>query len=162
VKNRIRSTLDVTLQAIVLVLMTALAVLVVVGVAFRKLGAALVWYDEVAAILLAWLTYYGAGLAALRGAHIGFPKLVSGAPPAWKQALEVVRLVIVVAFFGLTAWAGWRVLRVVAGTSLVSVPWIPVSLTQSVIPIAAVLFITAELVTFRTPPPPEPNDAGDP
>ncbi len=131
--------------------MTALAVLVIIGVAFRKFGAALVWYDEVAAILLAWLTYYGAGLAALRGAHIGFPKLIDAAPTGWKRSLELFRLGIVVAFFALTAWAGWRVLGVVGGTSLVSLPWVPVSLAQSVIPIAAFLFIGAELLNLATP-----------
>ena len=52
------------LEWTVLVLMTVLATIVVLGVVFRKTGAALVWYDEVASILLAWLTYYGAALAA--------------------------------------------------------------------------------------------------
>ena len=63
------------LEGAVLVLLASLAVVVVVGVGFRKAGAALVWYDEVASILLAWLTYYGAALAALRRAHIGVPTL---------------------------------------------------------------------------------------
>ena len=73
-----RTRFERLLEAIVLVLVGALAVVVVMGVGFRKFGAALVWYDEVASILLAWLTYYGAALAALKRAHIGFPK--PGAP----------------------------------------------------------------------------------
>ena len=40
------------------------------------------WYDEGASIMLAWLTYYGAALAALKRAHIGFPGLVNAMPPA--------------------------------------------------------------------------------
>ena len=63
------------MEGAVLVLLAGLALVVVVGVGFRKAGAALVWYDEVASILLAWLTYYGAALAALRRAHIGVPTL---------------------------------------------------------------------------------------
>ena len=31
---------------------------------YRKAGASLTWYDEIASILLAWVTYYGAALAA--------------------------------------------------------------------------------------------------
>ena len=57
-------------------LVAALAVVVVLGVGFRKAGAALVWYDEAASILLAWLTYYGAALVALTRGHIGVPVLV--------------------------------------------------------------------------------------
>ena len=42
---------------------------VVLGVVFRWDGEALSWYDEVASVQLAWLTYYGASLAALKRAH---------------------------------------------------------------------------------------------
>lgn len=135
------------LEYVVLGLVAGLAVLVVVGVAFRKLGAALVWYDEVAAILLSWLAYYGAALAALRRAHIGFPKLARRAPVAVRRGVYVLRTAVVIAFFAVTAWAGWRVLDVLGGTSLVGLPWMPTRVTQSVIPIGAVLFIVAELLT---------------
>ena len=46
--------------------MAALAVEVIAGVVFRYSGYALVWYDEVATILLAWVTYYGSALAVPR------------------------------------------------------------------------------------------------
>ena len=39
-------------------MMVALAVTVLLGVTFRFAGSALVWYDEVAAVQLAWITYY--------------------------------------------------------------------------------------------------------
>ena len=47
-------------------------------------------------------------------------------------------------FFALLAWTGWVVLDVLEGDTLVSLPWVPVQLTQSVIPIGAVLFILAQ------------------
>lgn len=128
--------------------MAALALLVVAAVIFRKAGAPLVWYDEVAPILLAWLTYYGAGLAALRRAHIGFPKLVDSAPRRLRLALLWAREAAVVGFFALAAWAGWRVLLVLDETYLVSLPWVPMRLTQSVIPIGAALFILTESLAF--------------
>ena len=73
--------------------MVALALVVVLGVVFRRLGAALVWYDEVASILLAWLTFYGAALAALHRAHIGFPKLVDGLGPRLRRTRRAPRSV---------------------------------------------------------------------
>ena len=74
---RWRRAFEGFLETVVLTLMGALVLVVLLGVSFRKAGAALVWYDEVAGILLAWLTFYGASLAALKRAHIGFPQVVS-------------------------------------------------------------------------------------
>ncbi len=133
------------LESVVLLLMTTLAVVVVLGVVFRKAGGALVWYDEVASILLAWLTYYAASLAALKRAHIGFPKLVESAGTRLRWSLVIFREITVVAFFVLVAWTGWQILQVLEGTYLVSLPWMPAQVAQSVIPIGAVLFVIAEL-----------------
>ena len=137
------------LEGAVLVLLASLAVVVVVGVGFRKAGAALVWYDEVASILLAWLTYYGAALAALRRAHIGVPTLAKRLHGRARFAIVLLAEVAVVAFFAAVAWAGWQVVRVLEGTSLVSLPSVPAALAQSVIPIGAVLFIVAQLLGLK-------------
>ena len=131
-----------------MILMAALAIVVILGVGFRKFGAPLVWYDEAASILLAWLTYYGAALAALKGTHIGFPKLVASAPLGLQRILLIIREVVVVGFFALIAWAGWQVIQILAGDRLTSLPWVPVAFTQSVIPIGGVLIALAELLTL--------------
>jgi TRAP-type C4-dicarboxylate transport system permease small subunit len=54
----------------------------------------------------------------------------------------------VLAFFVVLALAGMRVLSVLGGTSLVSLPWVPAAVAQSVIPIGAVLFIVAQIVSL--------------
>lgn len=146
--GKYRNAVEHFLEVVMLILMTALTVIVIVGVGFRKAGAALVWYDEVASILLTWLTYYGASLAALKRAHIGFPKLVYSMPPRLRLYLVVCRELIVVGFFVLVAWAGWRVLLILDGIYLASLPSVSARVTQSVIPIGAVLFIIAELLSF--------------
>ena len=146
--DKARQAFERFLEGVVVVLMTALTVLVVVGVAFRKGGAALVWYDEVASILLAWLTYYGAAFAALKRGHIGLGTVVALLPPPARTATKIVSELVVISFFVVTAWAGWRVVMVLGGTYLVSLPWVPVQLTQSVIPIGATLFIIAELLSL--------------
>ncbi len=136
------------LETIVILLMGSLATLVVVAVIFRKAGASVVWYDEVASVLLAWLTYYCASLAALKRAHIGFPKLVRAASRRTRWILYGVRELIVIGFFLIVAWSGWQVLVILEGDYLVSLPWVPTQLTQSVIPIGALLFVVAELLSF--------------
>jgi TRAP-type C4-dicarboxylate transport system permease small subunit len=147
-RRRFQKALQSALEFAVVALMVALALVVVLGVVFRRLGAALVWYDEVASILLAWLTFYGAALAALHRAHIGFPKLVDGLAPRFRRPVILIGEAFVLAFFMVVAWAGWRVFGILGGETLVSLPWVPQRLVQSVIPIGAILFIIAELITL--------------
>ncbi len=146
--NAFKRTLDVGLQWVLISLMIGLTVVVMVAVGYRKFGASLVWYDEVASVLMAWITYYGAALAALRRQHIGFDGVLLRLPPNPRLAAVIFAEIVVVAFFAMLAWTGMKVLAVVGDESLISLPWVPVSLTQSVIPISAVLFIVCELLSF--------------
>jgi len=143
---RLRTGFERLLEAVVLVLMLALAAIVVAGVGFRKFGASLVWYDEVASILLAWITYYGSALAALKGSHIGVSAVVDAMPAGLRRAAVVFAEACVIAFFLLLAWVGWEVIGVLAGDYLVSLPSVPVSYVQSVIPLGALLYVIAELI----------------
>ncbi len=145
---RIRAGYEWLLEAIVFLLMAALAVEVVVGVVYRSFGESLVWYDEVASILLAWLTYYGAALAAHKRAHIGFSGLVDSLRPALRLPAVLFAEACVLAFFVLTAYVGWSIMEVLATDYLVSLPEVSVNYTQSVIPIGAVLFIIAQLLNL--------------
>ena len=145
---RVRNGYEKFLETVVIVLMTALAAEVTVGVVFRSAGRSLVWYDEVASILLAWLTFYGSALAAAKRAHIGCPEVVGMLTPAARVALRLLADFLVIAFFALVAWVGYSVMEVLATDSLVSLPGVPVNYVQSVIPVSAVLIIVAELLTL--------------
>lgn len=144
----IRNAYEKFLEFIVIVLMAGLAIEVTVGVIFRSAGYSLVWYDEVASILLAWLTFYGSALAAVKRAHIGCPEVMAMLPPRLRFALRIVAEALVIAFFALIAWVGYSILDVLATDSLVSLPGIPVNYVQSVLPISAVLIIVAEITTL--------------
>lgn len=143
-----RRRLDLALQWVVVGLMIALTVMVIVAVVYRKLGASLSWYDEVASVMLAWITYYGAALAALKRQHLGFDGMLMRLPFAARMASAALAEALVLAFFLVLGWAGWRVLQVVGDESLISLPWVPVSLTQSVIPVGAALFVVCELLSL--------------
>lgn len=144
----LRLAFERTLTAFVILLLGSLAVIVLMGVAYRKLGIPMVWYDEVASIALAWLTYYGAGLAALKRSHIGFPGLVNAMPPHLRVPLVLLGEGIVILFFALLGWFGYEVLVILEGDAMVSLPWVPTRVTQSVIPIGSLLFIVAQLLTL--------------
>jgi len=145
---RLKAALARLLETVVVTLVVTLTAVVVVAVVYRKAGASLSWYDEIASILLAWVTYYGAALAALKRQHIGFDGIVRAVTPAWRLAFVVVSEIAVLGFFVLLAWTGWIVLGALAGDTLVSLPWVPVQVTQSVIPIGAVLFVVCELISL--------------
>lgn len=138
------------LEWVLIVLMVALTAIVVVAVVYRKLDDSLVWYDEIASIMLSWITYYGAALAALKRKHIGFDTILLAMPRTMRMVGAVFAEIVVLAFFVLLAWAGLQVLEVLEGDTLVSLTWVPVQFTQSVIPVGAVLFIICELLSLPT------------
>lgn len=144
--HQLRKTYDRFLEVIAVFLMTVVTVIVTLGFMFRWAGSSLVWYDEVASISLAWLTYFGAALAALRGSHLGFAGFVNSLPANWRVIATICASGINILFFGLLAVMGAKVMHAIAGLSLVSLPWIQQQWVTAVIPIASVLFIIAELL----------------
>jgi TRAP-type transport system small permease protein len=133
------------LEWVVGALMVALFVEVTLGVVFRAAGQALIWYDELASVLLAWLTFYGAALASVRRAHIGCPELVEALPWRARRLLSIIAQIVVIAFFVLLGSVGASILPILATDSMVSLSWVPMSVVQSVIPISAALIVVAEV-----------------
>ena len=143
-----RTAFERLLEAIVIFLVSALTLLVIAGFIFRYVGYSLAWYDETASVGLVWLTYYGSALAALKGAHIGVPGFVNAMPPRIRVPVTLFAEACVFLFFAVLTWTGVQVLIVLAGDGMVSLPWVPLQLTDSVIPIGAALFIVAEALRF--------------
>jgi TRAP-type C4-dicarboxylate transport system permease small subunit len=143
--KRFRAGYGRLLEWVVIALMVILAVEVTLGIVFRFSGRSLTWYDEVASHLLAWVTFYGAALASVKRAHIGCPELVERMPWRIRRAVSIVAQVLVIAFFALLGWVGASVMPVLGTDTLISLPWVPMSVVQSVIPVSAALIIVAEM-----------------
>jgi TRAP-type C4-dicarboxylate transport system permease small subunit len=60
----------------------------------------------------------------------------------------VLAEVMVIGFFVVIGWAGWYLLGVFGEETLISLPWVTLSFTQSVIPVGAALFIAAEILSI--------------
>lgn len=146
--DRCRLGLERLLEAFTVALLLALTAIVLGAVIFRTVGSSIPWYDEVASVGLAWLSFYGANLAALKRAHMGFPGLVAKAPPPVRTTLFLFSEVIVIGFFLVVGFYGYRVLDVLAWDTLVALPAVHLNVTQSVIPISAALFILCELLSL--------------
>ncbi len=136
------------LEVITITLLVVLAAVVVSAVFARYvLNASFIWYDEVASVLLAWITFYGAAYAAGRRRHLGFEGLLVSLPVFLRTALFVIGEYIVVMVFAVLAYAGWFILEIMGSETLVSLRWVPLWFTQSVVPIGCALFVAAQLLT---------------
>jgi TRAP-type C4-dicarboxylate transport system permease small subunit len=147
--EKFKQSYDACLQYIMFVMMIALAVTVVVGVVYRWSGNALVWYDEVASVQLAWLTYYGSAYAALKGAHIGVPNILKSFPIPIRKVFFVVSKIVIYSFFALMTYYGLIVMKLIHGETLTTLEWVPQSLVQSVIPIGSFLFMLSETLRLK-------------
>ncbi|MFM1849470.1 MAG: hypothetical protein RL446_309 [Pseudomonadota bacterium] len=139
-----RSLYGRLLEGLVFALMVILFVEVTLGVVFRMLGQSLSWYDEVASILLAWLTFYGSALASFKRAHIGCPEVVDALSPAIRRPVAILAQVLVIGFFVLLAYVGFQIMPMLATDTMTSLPDVPMNLVQSVIPVSACLILICE------------------
>lgn len=146
--SKLKMVLETALEWFIIFLMVFLTFVVIVAVLWRLAGSSFSWYDEIAAILLAWITYYGAALAALRRRHIGFDSVLLSIPMPTRMWAVAFAEAVTAAFFILLAWSGFTVLQVMSGMSLISLTWVPVTFTQSVIPIGAVLFLICQALSL--------------
>ncbi|MBT8345949.1 MAG: TRAP transporter small permease [Desulfofustis sp.] len=136
------------LEFISITLLVSMAVIVVMAVIFRFLGNSLVWYDEVASVNLAWLTYYGSALAVIHRGHLGFPGLFLSLPKNLRAVAFITAELVVISFFAVIGYAGWYLLEIFGDETLVSLSFVPLSFTQSVIPVGAALIILAEVLSI--------------
>lgn len=146
--GKFRRGFERLLEWIVIALLAALAVVVTAGVAFRYSGYALVWYDEVATILLAWTTFYGSALAVLKRGHMGVPEIVRMLPAVPRVAITLLAEAFTIGFWVVVAWTGYAVLEILATDYLVSLPEISVAWVNSVIPVSAALIIVGHLLVL--------------
>ncbi|MFV0360962.1 TRAP transporter small permease [Tropicimonas sp.] len=136
------------IETISILLLLMLTGAVIYSTTMRYLGASPSWYDEVASVLLAWLTYFGATYAVFMRQHMGFAGLVTALPRNFAIALAFFTELLVVGYFAIVAWYGYAVLPVAAYDSLLSLPWLTLDIVQSVIPVTAVLMIVGTVLTM--------------
>ena len=140
---------DKALEFVLFAMMVAMAAVVILGVSFRWAGHALTWYDEVASMQLAWLTYYGSAYAVLKGGHISVPSILRSFPLHIRKPLFFLSKLFVYSFFILLTYYGFKVMFIVQGETLTTLDWFPQPLAQSVIPVASILFILSETLNFK-------------
>ena len=102
--GRFAKAVDQLLVWFILFQMIALTAVVIFAVLARLTGNSLSWYDEIAAIQLAWLTYYGGAYAALHRRHIGFDSVLLSIPMPFRGWAVIFAEAVVIGFFVLLAY----------------------------------------------------------
>ncbi len=145
--DRAARVMRIVLEAFTMLLVVGLACVVVSAVVSRyAFNASFVWYDEVAALMLAWITFYGAALAALRRRHLGFAGVVMAMPLPARIATFIAAEAVTYAVFTAFAYAGWLILGILGRETMVSLD-VPLKVTQSALPIGAALVILAQALS---------------
>jgi TRAP-type transport system small permease protein len=97
-----RSALDSVLETSLLVALAAMVIIVFMNVVGRYvLGESLSWGEEVALLLMVWLTYLGAAVAMRDGAHYAVDFFMQYLPESWRKPVVVGKDLVVVVMTGL-------------------------------------------------------------
>ena len=97
--TRFAKAVDQLLVWFILFQMIALTGVVIFAVLARITGNSVSWYDEIAAIQLAWLTYYGGAYAALHRRHIGFDTVLLAIPMPLRAWAALFAEGVIIGFF---------------------------------------------------------------
>ena len=146
--NQLSRIMGRLLEIITVILMVSMTLVVLYAVVTRYAWRTPPWYDEVAAIMLVWLTYYAGALAALKRGHIGVDGVLAALPVHIRMPVAYLSEALFIGFFLVLGWAGLAVIEVMQGMALITLRWVPLAFTQSVIPIGAALFIVAQLLSM--------------
>jgi TRAP-type C4-dicarboxylate transport system permease small subunit len=136
------------IESVCLALLVALALSVIYSTTMRYFGSSPSWYDEVAGVLLAWLTYFSATYALFLRQHMSFGGMVMALPRRAAVALVLFSELLVIGFFAIVAWYGNAVLAVAKWDSLLSLRWMTFDIVQSIIPMSALLMIIGTMLNM--------------
>ncbi len=104
VKTRIDRIVDAVLASIIL----AMTAVIVISVFYRYvLNLPLSWTDEIARIMIVWLSFVGGYMALREGKHIGFDLVVKKLSAPVRAAVEVIGQAAVLVFLLVVVWQGF-------------------------------------------------------
>jgi C4-dicarboxylate transporter DctQ subunit len=150
-RSRCDATLHVLLDGLAGLAMTGVIVVVLAQVASRLLGVPLSWTEEATRFLFVWMIFLGIG-AGFRTVETARVTVFIGMFRGGLRRLAVpIYVASSVLFFVLMAWTGWKLVQQqwmmneTAATLIV-----PMWVIGSIMPISAMLAITAIFESLRT------------
>jgi TRAP-type C4-dicarboxylate transport system permease small subunit len=117
-----------------------MSVIVPVGVFARYvLGFGAQWPEPIAILLMIVFTFLGAAASYRAGAHIAVAMLTDRLPPAMQKAGEVLVDIAMAVICLFVLVYGTKLCWGMMGQTLAELPWLPVGVTYSPLPLGALL-----------------------
>jgi len=108
----------------------------------------LVWSDELARYLFVWTAFLGWIVAARRRSHLAIGMLVTKLPPRAATACRVFASMVAVAFAGVLAWYGWRIMVRNLDVDTTALP-LAMGVVYAIVPLAAIAVALYALADVR-------------
>jgi len=122
---------------------------VIAQVFFRyALNDPLVWSDELARYLFVWTAFLGWIIAARRRSHLAIGMLVTKLPPQAATACREIAALVTVAFAGVLAWYGWRIMVRNLDVDTTALP-LAMGVVYAIVPLAAIAVALYALADVR-------------
>lgn len=116
--GRLASALDLLARFCMLVAGVQMVVLIAIfgWLVYGRyvLNATPTWVEQLALLLVAYITFLGAAVGVHRGSHLGIDFIREALPPGPRRVLRHLADLLVLVFGGFMAWYGWQLV----GTNL--------------------------------------------
>lgn len=134
-----RKTIDQLVEPILAFLMAAIILLLFVSVCARYLFLApFTWAEEIARLLLVWVSFLGAYLAHRYGQHIAVTAILDHMAPTPRLIARLAAAALVLALMAVLSWFGTRY-ALAFMTTHSQLLGIPIGLVYAAMPVSAAL-----------------------
>ena len=143
--QRISDIINRITEVILIVVLSAMAVVVFLQVIFRYvLNFPLFWTEEFARYCLVWSSLLGSAVAVKRGQHIAVTIFLERLPPSLRRAMTIIALVSVAVVLSIILWGG---IQLVAVTRAQISPALRISMSipYLAVPVGAALMLVHTL-----------------
>lgn len=76
------------------------------------LDSPLIWSEELARVLLVWMTFFGAAVVCWDGRHLNVDVLFSRLPAGFRRVVRRINAAIALIFLGILVWHSVRLVRI--------------------------------------------------
>jgi TRAP-type C4-dicarboxylate transport system permease small subunit len=112
-ENVLTRFVEKTLKTVNIIFLSAMTITILVQVAFRYiLSTPLDWTEEIARLMLVWMTFSGATLIFINVDHPSIDLFVKTLSPSVRRYLRIVSLILIGFFLAYTLLGGIKVLQV--------------------------------------------------
>lgn len=139
-------------EAVLLIMLSAMAVAVFLQVIFRYvINLPLFWTEEFARYCLVWSSLLGAAVAVKRGQHIAVTFVMERLPPALHRVLSIAALLSIALIMAVILWGGIQ-LVMVTRAQISPALRISMSIPYAAVPAGAgIMFFHTIALIFRPP-----------